>query len=440
MKAKLLCVGDLHLGRRPARLPADLADHGLSPEQLGPAAGWRAVVARAKAERVDAVLLAGDVVESDNRYFEAFGALETGVRELVAAGIPVIAVAGNHDVEVLPRLAREIAGFQLLGAGGEWQERTLERDGRPIVRVVGWSFPSARVEASPLASLVIERDATVPTIGLLHCDLGATASPYAPVAPRELSGAPVDAWLLGHVHAPSLRAKEAKPIGYLGSVVGLDPTETGPHGPWLSTIDASAPSGSALALEHLALSPLRWESIEIPLEGDPSGEDVGGRIARSLGELHARLDDGAGRPLAVGCRIRLTGRVEDPRALRQYFANARVDALWRSLDGTLYFVERVENTTAPALDLHELARANDPSGRIARRVLALQSEPLTDEARAWLKSSASDVTAIADRGAWSALDAVPTDERTTRARLVAAGLRALEELLAQRAERAAARP
>ncbi|MFN0245020.1 MAG: exonuclease SbcCD subunit D [Planctomycetota bacterium] len=439
MKAKLLCVGDLHLGRRPVHLPEDLSEHGLAPTDLAPSAGWRAVVARAKSERVDAVLLAGDVVESDNRYFEAFGALETGVRELVAAGIPVIAVAGNHDVEVLPRLAREIDGFQLLGVGGEWQERTLERDGRKVVRVIGWSFPVARVEASPFASPSFARCAASPsltTLGLLHCDLGASASPYAPVSARELADAPVDAWLLGHVHAPSL-SSGPRPTGYLGSVVGLDPTETGPHGPWLATIDSDSREGRSLELVHVPLAPLRWESLEIALQGDVSAEDVEARIVRSLDELAARISASAHRPLAVGCRIRLTGRIGDPRGLRRGLADTRPESLRRLLGGTLYFVDRVENAATAELDLHELARATDPSGRIARMLLALRAEPLSDEARVWIKRSSRDVARVVDRSAWSVLGAVDTSDDTQRARLVAAGNRALEELLAQRVESSA---
>src|SRR5262245_1795132 len=127
MEAKLLCIGDMHLGRRPARLPADLE---VDASELGPAAAWKRCTAFAIAERVDAVLLAGDVVESANRFFEAFGVLERGVRELEAAGIRTIGVAGNHDVEVLPRLADEIAGFHLLGRGGRWESVEVARDGR----------------------------------------------------------------------------------------------------------------------------------------------------------------------------------------------------------------------------------------------------------------------------------------------------------------------
>ena len=120
MTAAIVLVGDMHLGRRPANLPDDLAEHDVAPAELTPAAAWRRVVDRTIAMRADALVLAGDVVESENARFEAFGPLHDGVRRLVEAGVAVFAVAGNHDVEALPRLARSIEAFRLIGPNGTW--------------------------------------------------------------------------------------------------------------------------------------------------------------------------------------------------------------------------------------------------------------------------------------------------------------------------------
>ena len=148
MSARLLFLADLHLGRRPLHVPGDLVEHGVSPSELTPLAAWRAAVARAVELRVDGVVLGGDVVEADNARFEAFGPLEDGVRALVAAGIPVWAVAGNHDVEALPRLADRIDGFHLLGRGGCWE--TVE--GASSSTEVIW-----QTHSSPAASIAISR-------------------------------------------------------------------------------------------------------------------------------------------------------------------------------------------------------------------------------------------------------------------------------------------
>jgi hypothetical protein len=67
---RLLAVGDIHLGVRPSRLPEELQELARS---LGPAEAWRRTVEVAVERHVDAVLLAGDVVDRDDDFFEAIG-------------------------------------------------------------------------------------------------------------------------------------------------------------------------------------------------------------------------------------------------------------------------------------------------------------------------------------------------------------------------------
>src|SRR5690606_37668208 len=135
---KFLCAADLHLGRQPSRVPSAVLSSGV---ELTPAVAWRRLVSEAKAMRVDAVLIAGDVLDDEHDFFEAFGDLQAGVEELVASGVEVLAVSGNHDVEVLPRLAKAVPGLVLLGEGGRWEVRTFD-DGTCTVHVAGWSYPS----------------------------------------------------------------------------------------------------------------------------------------------------------------------------------------------------------------------------------------------------------------------------------------------------------
>ena len=148
-------------------------------------------------EQVSAVLFAGDVVESTNARFEALPPLERCIGRLLDAGIEVIAVAGNHDVEALPRLASMLEGIVLLGAGGKRESRTIEKDGKPVAEVIGWSFGERHVRQSPVESLLAEPLApsagSIPRIGLLHADLDASGGTYAPVRQAELDNCGFDA-------------------------------------------------------------------------------------------------------------------------------------------------------------------------------------------------------------------------------------------------------
>ena len=424
---KLLCVGDIHLGRQPARLPAGLLDE-LKASELGPAAAWRLAVDFALADEVDAVLLAGDVVEQEDDFYEAYGDLRRGVDRLAAAGTPVLAVSGNHDVQVLPRLADAVPGFRLIGRGGAWEvQEVTGRDGRRV-QVLGWSFPERRVTTSPLAAHELpELDpGNGPVVGLLHCDRDAAGSAYAPVRSAELADAPAAAWLLGHVHRPD-RLAPPRPIGYLGSLTGLDPGEAGPRGPWRLEC-----TGSELALEHLPLAPLRWEEVEVALDGLESAEDVHTFAVAALDALHERLAAERFRPRAVGCRLRFTGRTAHPREAGRSLAAGDPLRILHPRDDILYFVHDWRIEAGPALDLDELARGADPPALLARKVLLLRRSAEDTDRQALLAGARRRLDSLGGRRAFAAHGLAPPTEEEAAELLERAALGALAELLDQR--------
>ena len=415
----------MHLGRRPSRLPED------APPDVDPRAGWKAVVETALERRVDAVLLAGDVVESRNGFMEAYGALRQGVTRLHQRGIDVIAVAGNHDVEVLPRLADELEHFHLLGRGGRWESLVVRRAGEPVVRVLGWSFPDRRYESSPLDSMSEAQRLhrfddgaadELRTVGLLHCDLDASAGSYAPVSRASLANLPISAFFLGHIHAPSIKP-ESRPIGYLGSLVALDPGEQGAHGPWLAE---SLPGG--WQLEQLELSPLRWETLELDISGCRDSEAIQSELLRAAGELHTRIASAGLR--VVGLRPRLVGETRLALADVQQALQAARELGSERRDDILYFFDKGSDDTWPALDLALLARGSDPAALLARRLLALQEHG--PESRQLVREARERLLIAATHGNFQALGVPVLEEDDVRARLLRSARRALRELLAQK--------
>jgi len=428
MGAKLLFVGDIHLGRRPSRLPADLRSrHGLSPSDLNPAAAWRDTVDLALRERVDAVVLAGDVVEADNARFEAFGPLSAGARRLVDAGIELVAVAGNHDVEALPLLAAQIPEVRLLGLEGRWELATIRRDGEAVARVAGWSFPARLHGASPFASGPFPEppEDDLPFLAVLHADLDAAGSRYAPVGRAELRAAGADAFFLGHVHAPSDLSGEC-PVGYLGSLVGLDPGEFGPRGPWL----VRHRSGE-LDVKQVPLAPLRWERLTVPVGGLASAAELELAVTSAIRGLDGRIERVGSAPSVVGCRIELTGATAIHGALARAVAAARWEDLEYSGSGTLYFVEKVIDSSRPALDLESLAAHDHPPGLLARRLLALLGRG--PDAAAMIEEARRVLEPLAQDRRWAGIPLAELDEDRVRGLLIDEGYRALEGLLEQAA-------
>ncbi len=439
---RLMCVGDIHLGRRPSKLASRVDDLGVGIHELTPAAAWQATVEWALANHVDAVALAGDVVESLEDRFEAYGYLERGVRRLTDANIPVVGVAGNHDVFALPRLADQLPDFKLIGRGGKWERVELTAASGARLCILGWSFHEKQERRNPLDELPPDLDSSLPTVGLLHCDLDQTNSPYAPVPRRSFENAPGIAWFLGHVHLPS-DLSDPRPVGYLGSLVGLDAGEPGLHGPWLARISDDA----QLTLEHLPLAPLRWEAESVAIDeiGDVAGDDMSSdEIADTLSALliagmeavHRRIEPTLGETRLVGCRLRLTGRSASHRKLRQAADNEAVDRLTRTFGTVVYFVEKIIDEAAPALELAQLAQTKDLPGLLAQRILVLQqggaeSDRLVAEAREALDEASKFAAGATDDD--NSHELIAPGERT-RQFLLSAGIQALEELLAQRSD------
>jgi exonuclease SbcD len=378
-EVRVLCAADLHLGRRPAGLP------GGEGARVESASAWSALVDRARAEAVDLVVLAGDVVDRLNRSFEAYGPLQRGIRALDSAGIPVVAVAGNHDHDVLHDVAGEVTdgGLRVLGRGGAWERWTLRDDaGRPVLHVDGWSFPdghwrddpAAAYDPSALASSASAGPgesgapgSDVPVLGLLHCDLDQPGSPYAPVTTAGLRSLPVTAWVLGHVHAPRLRSSPgAAPILYPGSLQALGAGEPGPHGAWILELGG----GGTTAFRRVPLSATRYETVDVDLEGIDDVPALNAAVRRSLQRHLDRLGEESTGPLrVVVCRVHLTGRTA---------LHGRVERALEGLDALdladpaglrLVVDPRVVVDTAPALDLESLARGTDAPAMLARLLL-----------------------------------------------------------------------
>ena len=416
---KVLAVGDIHLGRTPSRLPSDL-----SARELGPAEAWRRTVEVALEAEVAAVLLAGDVVDREEDFFEAYRELESGVRRLADGGIAVIGVAGNHDVEVLPRLARHIPRFRLLGSGGRWESCRIAAGGEAIT-LWGWSFPRARFAASPLADQRFELASGI-NLGLLHCDRDAGPdSPYAPVGRRELQRAGLDGWLLGHIHRPDALSVEA-PSGYLGSLSGLDRGEPGVRGPWMITVEG----GHIAEFAQLPLAPLRWEALEVDLGDIGEAAEARERLLMALSALDECVSSSPLVPRAVGVSVTFTGRTAFGSAAMEAIPVEDRGAIHTGTEGTRFFIHRMNADTRPEVDLDELARRRDPVGLLAARLLRLEHPEGDPERERLVGLARRRLAARSTKPVWRAL-APDAGEPDPVAWLRRAGFRALDRLLQQ---------
>ncbi|MXZ81697.1 MAG: DNA repair exonuclease [Gammaproteobacteria bacterium] len=431
----ILAIGDMHLGTLPSGLPDEIDSSRISRHDLSPAVAFDIAVTLAIDKGVDTVLLAGDVVESANARFEAMVPLEKGIRRLIDNSIRVIAVAGNHDVDALPRLTALIDGFCLLGADGQWETTVISKEEIPVAEIVGWSFPERHVRESPVAKLQLEpASASVCRIGLLHADLDASGGPYAPVRRAELLDQNFDAWLLGHIHKPSLRAMTGhssdRPVGYLGSLVGLDPTETGPHGPWLLEISAEGIE----TVKQVPIAPLRWENIRISTEGLRDPDDLSDRLLDQAARLALKLAKDGPPPRVLGLRATLTGRCDGYRTIRKWVEDGEYRRVQRMAGSTWIFFNKIVNLADAPIDIRTIASGDDPAALLARQILVLMDDG--PEAGELVERARDELKEAVEESVWAPVDdhrsAMPAlSDASLRELLVRSGKTALDAMLEQ---------
>lgn len=368
----LLCTGDLHLGRHPTRIPGEL-----DGKQFSPKAAWRSTVEEAIDRDVDGVLITGDVVDRENRFFEAYGPFEEGLGRLDEADIPVVAISGNHDFDVLPQLMNglEFERVQFIGENGNWERTAIEKNGDPILYIDGWSFPNEHVLQSPLEEYERSSPTDAPLVGLVHADLDAPESEYAPVDSSELVDTPADAWLLGHIHKPQVHRSNEPFVVYPGSPQALDPGERGSHGPWLITAD---PTGNVTA-EQIPLAGLRYDRLEVDVSQADDSKDVPAIVSDRVSE-HVRSTIETGPLDLLLARVTLTGRTAAHGTLVDERDSIEDQLSFK--EGSLPVrVEKLEVETRPEVDLEEFAKGDSPAGYLANLLLTLERGESDEEHR-----------------------------------------------------------
>ena len=430
MTVRILVTGDLHIGRRPTRLA-----HPDRAERASAARMWQAIIDRAIAEKVDAVLLSGDVVDHDNRFYEATGPLERGMRRLAEATIPTFAVAGNHDWDVFPRILNQLetGRFQFLGRDGQWQAGILQRDGevKPVLRIVGWSFPARHVQRSPLTGFNIEADPEIPTVGLLHTDVDGTSSDYAPVDLSALQACDLDLWVLGHVHKPQYwDSQTGAKVLYPGSPQALNPGESGVHGPWLISLEGAG----RVECRQLPMSRVRYDRCEVDVSEIDTPESFETRVNETL--MGFLRDISPEEELLEVLSLRMDFVGATPLCTQIDKLAESICDLERSHGKVIGRIDKWTNQTRPAINLDELVRRKDPTGLLARTLVALEQEEPDPSLEKMIRDATTRLKEVYQAPAYVPLvdSGSPADRSLAREILIQQVRHLLDTLCQQRSE------
>ena len=366
-------------------------------------------------ERVDALIIAGDLYDGDQTSMKTARFLAGELNRLSAAGIRTFIIRGNHDA--LSRISRELVLPERVKLfGGRPEHVLIERGpGEKPVAIHGLSFANPTAPESLLPKYARALPDAI-NIGIMHTSLGGAPGhdPYAPCSPAELEATGYDYWALGHIHKRSVVTGSAT-IVMPGMPQGRDINEDGPKSVTLVSI---ADDGT-VSLEEKPTAIAEFARVTVDATGITEWSDLAGTLTDALTPARS----GSTAPQLV---VRLAVSGQTPLAWRMrrdaglFFAEAeeraaQIGAVW---------IEKIEIGCTPPRTVE--ASATDPLHEL---------RALIDTAILGSDAYETALAAVADtlqaQLPTDLRDLFGTDEAETRARRIELARQGAEDVLAR---------
>jgi DNA repair protein SbcD/Mre11 len=294
---RILHAADLHIDSQ-VRVRASRASEGFRERISGATrAAFHALIDVAVSERVDAVILAGDIFDGRWRSYATRGVFIDGMGRLHDEGIPVVMASGNHDAASvlavdlrLPPTAHQLSvhapesfhvpNTDLVVHGQGYEEPAITEN---LARAYPRSIPGHI------------------NIGVLHTNVGGSTDHdnYAPCSPADLRALGYDYFALGHIHQrQEYLDSGAVYAAYPGNIQGRHIRETGAKGASVVTLEP----GIAPTIEFHPLDVMRWSHLNIDARTHETPDAILSEISHQYAAEHRRSD---GRPLIIRVTIQL---------------------------------------------------------------------------------------------------------------------------------------
>ena len=422
-RLRFVHAADLHLDSPFRGIRGEAPDYVAETLHRATFDAYDNIVALCLAERVDALLVAGDIYDGADRSLRAQLKFVGGLERLDAAGIRSFVCHGNHDPldgwearlalpEGCVRFGPEVTAEPVFPDepgratvyGVSYPQRVVEENlslrFREIPAFAGMTgaagMAAAGDESGAAAGMAVAGDGSGAAagmvgvtgmtgagdgsgagcnIGLLHANVGGNTGHdnYSPCTVADLAEAGLDYWALGHVHTRQVLRQERPTVVYPGNPQGRHPLETGERGVYLVEVD----DYGAVSLDFRPVDVVRWENIQV----DIAGLDTEQELLYAIEYAANSCGDAAGsRP--VVCRLALTGRGTLHRWLRRA---GTVDELRERFNNQYgpstssgqpwLWCERIQADTASPVDREQVALREDFIGDLARIAEELRETP-----------------------------------------------------------------
>jgi DNA repair exonuclease SbcCD nuclease subunit len=360
---KFIHCADIHLDT-PLQGLAEYPGAPLNEIRNATRRGFEKVLDAALAEKIDFLIIAGDLYDTGLKSFESALYFNAQMARLNDAGIDVYLIHGNHDAaSKLIKQVRPPSNVHVFRASEP--QTLLLRELR--VALHGQSFATPEI-TDDLASRYPAPVHNFFNIGLLHTNLSGISehANYAPCSLDTLRNKGYQYWALGHVHNRQILCTDPYVV-FPGNIQGRHGKEPGEKSCELVTVS----DAGAISLQTISTSVVPWVEIVIDASGCQNAEEVYDRVRLQLEEVVAKAKE---RVSAV--RVRITGLTDahtelnrDPEEVR-----SQTISIANECGGGLLWIERVTVATSPRIDRNALLLRDDPIGEVVRILAAMRED------------------------------------------------------------------
>jgi len=323
------------------------------------------VLDAALSERVDFLIIAGDLYDTGLKSFESALFFNKQMARLKDAGIEVYLVYGNHDAA--SKLIKQLRPPSNVHIFRATEPQTFSNT-ELRVAIHGQSFATPAI-TEDLSSKYPPPVSGFFNIGVLHTNLVGMSehANYAPCSLEALRNKGYQYWALGHVHSRQILCNDPY-IVYPGNIQGRHGKEQGEKSCELVNVSETG----VVAIDTISTSVVPWYEVSIDASGCQTADEVYERLRTGLEGIHAH-----DKQRVTALRLRLQGTTHvhaelsrDPEQLRN-----EAISIANECGGGLFWVERVQLATSPVLNREDLLKRDDPLGEVVRIIATLRQDP-----------------------------------------------------------------
>ena len=269
---RLLHTADVHLGARHA----DLGEQAAAQRERQFAA-FKAAIDLAIAEKVDVVLIAGDLFDSNTQPKRSVDRVAGELKRLAQATIRTVIIPGTHDVYDRASLYRVHDLAAMAGSTADDDLVTVLTPDRPSVHLAscdvvvhGTVFATKRAPHSPLRDLRVADDQRgMWHVGMVHGSLAIpdrTDADEVVVTREEIEATGLDYLALGHWHSSQQARAGATAYAYSGAPEPVAVTQDGAGKVLLVKLETVA-GKRTVTIDERTVGRTRFEKLDVDAAG-----------------------------------------------------------------------------------------------------------------------------------------------------------------------------